>query len=139
MNSNLEIVIGNAGADCVTIRPGSGYSDEGWMTADVKVTCDGWRGGFSTDFMRGELHRLALELRRLRDTLKGEARFAPLEHQLMLVFEGDGRGHIKVSGKAVNVHHSGTFLTFEMDMDQSYLERIIRGLEEADPAGQDRK
>jgi HAMP domain-containing protein len=139
MKPNSEIVIGNAGADCVTIRPGSRYSVEGWLTAEVRVQCDGWRGGFNTDFMKGELNRLARELRRLRDTLKGEARLEPLERQLMLVFEGDGKGHIKVSGKAVNVRHSNTFLEFGMEIDQSYLERIIRGLEEADPAGQDRK
>ncbi len=78
------------------------------MTADVKVQCNGWCDSFSTDFIRAALHRLAIESRRLRDTLKGEARFVPLEHQLILVFEGDGRGHIKVSGKAVYVHHSGS-------------------------------
>src|ERR1700719_802191 len=134
MKPNLEIVIGNAGADCVAIRPGSGYSDEGWMTAEVRVQCDGWHGRFNTDFMRGELNRLARELWGLRDTLRGEARFEPLEHPLMLVFQGDGKGHIKVSGNAVNVHSSGTHLSFELELDQSHLVRIIRGLEEADPA-----
>jgi hypothetical protein len=134
MKPNSEIIIGNAGADCVMIRPGRGYSDEGWMTTEVRVQCDGWHGGFNTDFMRGELNRLARELRALRDTLKGEARFEPLEHQPMLVFEGDGKGHIRVSGNAVNVHSSGTQLCFELELDQSYLEKIIQGLEEADPA-----
>jgi hypothetical protein len=138
MKPNSEIVIGNAGSDFVMIRPGRGYSDEGWMTAAIQVQCDGWRGGFNTDFMRGELRRLSLELQRLKDTLNGETRFVPLEHQLVLVFEGDGKGHIKVSGKAVNVHSSNTYLNFELELDQTYLENIIRRLEEADPATRER-
>jgi hypothetical protein len=133
MNEPPEIVIGNSCSDFVKIRPGSGHSAEGWLPAEVQVHCDGWRGAFNTEFMRGELHRLALELRRLRETLKRETRFDPLEGQLRLVFEGDGKGHIKLRGKAVNIRHSSTFLNFEIELDQSYLENIIRGLETADP------
>jgi hypothetical protein len=138
MKLNSEIVIGNAGADFIMIRPGRGYSDEGWMTTEVQVQCDGWRGGFNMDLMRGELSGLARELRKLRDTLKGKARFEPMDHPLELVFEGDGKGHIEVRGEAVNTHSSGTCLKFELELDQSYLEKIIRGLEVADPAKQDR-
>jgi hypothetical protein len=80
---------------------------------------------------------LGLELRRLRESLKGEARFEPLERQLILVFEGDGKGRIRVHGEAVNVHSSGTDLNFGLELDQSYLEPIIKALEAGDPASHD--
>lgn len=46
---------------------------------------------------------------------------------------GDGKGHIEANGTARNNFHTGTKLSFRLDLHQTFLPGIIKGLEDIDP------
>ena len=127
------IVIGNVGADFVSIVAGQ-PGVEGWFGADIEMRCDGWYGKTGASFMKGELRRLAQDLRSLQHNLSGTATFKPLEPHVQMHFAGDGKGHIVVEGEACIRFESGTRLHFLIDIDQTYLGGIITALFSADPA-----
>jgi hypothetical protein len=133
MTQNVEIVIGNRGADCVLIRVIE-PALAGWMRADVEVRCDGWTGKLKWSLMSGELARFAGEIRQLRRQLNGSAALEPLEPNIRLTFIGDGKRHVAVQGIAQNNFASGTELRFDLTIDQTYLEEIADSLSQADPA-----
>jgi hypothetical protein len=133
MNKSTEIVIGNRGADYVLIRVFEPRLD-GWRRADIELRCDGLTGNLKWSLMKGELSRLAEEIRRLHRDLRGTATLEPLEPNIGLTFTGDGKGHIGVRGIARNNFVSRTELRFDFTIDQTYLKEIANSLSEADPA-----
>jgi hypothetical protein len=82
--------------------------------------------------MQGELSRFAQELRILYEQLNGKAILAPMEPNLELSFTGEGKGHVEVEGTARNNFHTGTELSFRLDLDQTYLPAIAKALADAD-------
>jgi hypothetical protein len=133
MTQSVEIVIGNRGADYVSIRVIE-PAKKGWMNADVEVRCDGWSGRVKWSFMGGELVRFAQEIRQLHRQLHGTAKLDPLEPNISLSITGDGKGHVTVLGIARNNFQSRTELRFAFTIDQTYLEEIADSLGDADPA-----
>jgi hypothetical protein len=83
--------------------------------------------------MRGELRALAEELCSLQQNLSATAELRPVEPYVTLKFCGDGKGHINVRGDACSRLGSETHLVFELDIDQTYLKRIIDALAAGDP------
>jgi hypothetical protein len=132
MSANSEVLISGQTGERVTIRRVTAIGPEGWFDAEVEVQCDGWRGKFRASFMQGELSRFARELRILHEQLNGEAILAPLEPNLELSFAGDGKGHVEVKGTARNNFHTGTKLSFRLDLDQTYLPAIANALADTD-------
>ena len=133
MLKTKEILIGNRGSDYVAIRP-SRYDREDWLASEVEIKCGGWSGSLKASFMKGELGRLADELRLLEQCLSGAAEFKPLESYIQLGFSGDGKGHIHVRGKAYSSLSLETQLSFAFEIDQTYLKSIIDALLAADSA-----
>ena len=133
MTDSEEIVIGNKGADYVSLIVVKGRGSEGWSGAMIEVRCDGWVGGTRWSFQRGELAVFAEEIRQLHRKLSGMARLDPLEPNISLTLIGDGKGHITVEGSAKNNFASGTELTFRFAIDQTYLKGIADSLSRADP------
>jgi hypothetical protein len=76
--------------------------------------------------------RFAREVRTLQKSLKGKATLLPLEPNLTLSLAGDGKGHVQIDGTARNRFDSGTKLSFQMEVDQTYLLGIAKSLEEID-------
>jgi hypothetical protein len=60
-------------------------------------------------------------VRALYDDLKTPAQLEPMEEQLVLRLEGDGRGHIHCRGDARGVARNGNLLRFELQLDQTQL------------------
>ena len=58
-----------------------------------------------------------------------EGRLAP---NLELSVAGDGKGHLEVKGTARNNFHTGTQLSFRLDLVQAYLPAIAEALADAD-------
>ena len=132
MSVSGEVLISGTTGERVTIRRVSAIGPEGWFDTEIEVRCDGWRGKFGASFMQGELSHFARELRVLHEQLKGEAILSPLEPNLELSVVGDGKGHIEVKGTARNNFHTGTQLSFRLDLDQTYLPAIAKALADAD-------
>lgn len=133
MTDSEEIVIGNEGADYVSLIEVKGRGNEGWSGATIEVHCDGWGGSTKWSFQKGELAGFAEEIRQLHRKLSGMARLEPLEPNISLTLIGDGKGHITVGGAAKNNFAGGTELTFRFEIDQTYLKGIADLLSRADP------
>jgi hypothetical protein len=133
MSTNDEVLLGGSDGEFVRIRRVSANGPELWFGTEIEVQCDGWRGSFAASFMQGELTRFAREVRTLQRSLKGKATLLPLEPNLTLSLAGDGKGHVQIDGTARNRFGSGTKLSFQMEVDQTYLLGIAKSLEEIDP------
>jgi hypothetical protein len=125
-------IVGESG-ERIALRRTSNTTD-GWFDTEVEIQCDGWRGKFTASVLQGELPAFAQKLRILHEKLEGEAALIPIEPNLEVSFIGDGKGHIEVNGIARNQFHTGTKLSFHLDLDQTFLPAIIKGLEEIDRA-----
>ncbi len=132
MDPVREIIIGNKGADYVSIKPRNRFSDG--CSADIELRCDGWSGGVRGWFFEGELARFADEVRRLHRDLVGKAKLEPSEPNIAVTLTGDGKGHVRVEGEARNRFETSTILKFEFSIDQTYLQGIADALNAADPA-----
>jgi hypothetical protein len=128
-----RIVIGQSTSDHVIIERVSAPNSERWFHASVSIRSAVWSGNLRAEFMAGELNRFGLEIERLYEELRGTAELRPIEPFLEMTFEGDGRGHILVSGTACNRLGSETRLVFEFELDQTQLPKIAKALVGADP------
>ena len=132
MNDTDEIVFGNKGAEYVSLKIGRRWHD-GWSGAQIEIRCDGWAGSFNWSFRKGELSNFADEIRRLHGNLSGTARLQPTEPNIVLTLTGDGKGHITVEGVARHDFARSAYLTFQFEIDQTYLTGIANSLSDADP------
>jgi len=126
-----EILIGNVGADHVSISVGKA-DREGWRSGEIAVHCDGWSGRIAGSFLKGDLQRFADGVRALGRNLVGTARLDPVEPNITLILNGDGKGHVVVNGVARNSLHLGTRLEFRFEIDRTYLDHIANALRVAD-------
>ena len=129
--SNHTLLIGNSSNYVRLVYPenlGKGW--HGQFRAEVKVglfsaIADCWENPL------GELsiRRLAPQLKRMSNELKGEAEFIPMEEQIEMVLAMKPLGHIEVNGHLYEQPTYGTSLRFEFQIDQTYLTEIIAQLE----------
>jgi hypothetical protein len=97
------------------------YWDGNWLTCEVRLYAGGFRGNFQANLRTDELERFAAQVRTLYDDLKTPALLEPMEEQLVLRLEGDGRGHVYCRGEARDVAGTGNLLRFELQLDQTQL------------------
>ena len=98
------------------------YWDGNWLVCEIRVRAGGFRGRFEANLRTDELERFASQVRRLYDDLKTIARLEPMERQLTLELQGDGRGHVHCIGRARDVvSGTGNMLEFHLDLDQTLL------------------
>ena len=79
------------------------YWDGNWLTCEIRLSAGGFRGKFQANLRPDELDRFAAQVRTLYDDLTTPAVLEPMEDQLVLRLEGDGRGHIHCRGEARDV------------------------------------
>ena len=133
INGGAEVLIDGEDGNRISIRRCTKNGSEGWFDTEIEVRCDGWRGKFGASFMQGELSRFAKQVQNLHKHLHGNATLEPMEPNLTLSLLGDGKGHVEVTGVAQNQFHTGTKLTFKMELDQTYLPAIAEALANLDP------
>lgn len=131
MTNSPEIVIGNRGADYVSLKITSGPDREAWCDADIEVHCDGFSGAFRGYFQKDELAHFATQVRDLQTKLLGVAILEPIEPNIELTLQGDGKGHINVKGVARNHFERHNRLHFEFNIDQTYLKDIADAIDVA--------
>lgn len=100
-----------------------------WLNAQVAVHAGGFSGEFVTDFLARDVSLFLNQLRELYRTLKGAAQFTTWEKQIELKLEGNGRGAISVIGEAMDIAGTGNLLRFRLEVDQTYLPKVIADLE----------
>lgn len=128
----IEVCAGNKESEHVSLKKVTRTGRENWFNVEIDIRCDGWHGTIRANFMQGELTRFGEEIRHLHRRLSGEAKLEPLEPHLVLSLAGDGKGHILVCGEARNHFESGTVLSFQFEIDQTYLPSLADGLLELD-------
>ena len=105
------------------------YWDGNWLTSEVRLQMGGFSGRFEASLRAEEFVRFLTELKRLRESLHGQAVFATLEEQLRLELEGDGKGHIVVRGHARDEAGTGHQVKFRLQADQTMLQCVIADLQ----------
>lgn len=95
------------------------YWDGNWLMCEIRLCAGGFRGKFQANLRTDEIERFAAQVRTLYDDLRSPALLAPMEEQLVLRLEGDGRGHIVCHGEARDVVGTGNSLRFELQLDQT--------------------
>lgn len=104
------------------------YWDGNWVESEIQVRASGFEGAFRANLRSEDFENFNRELTTLSKTLSGKATFSTMEDQLTFTMEGDGRGHIQVSGQATDVVGVGNRLEFSLRMDQTYLPPILKAL-----------
>ncbi len=78
--------------------------------------------------MTTDYELLKRDLRKLDKDLIGQAKFEPLEGQLVPEINGDGLGHFEVRCTACDQPGYGGKLSFSLSFDQTDLNRLINEL-----------
>jgi hypothetical protein len=133
---STEIVIGDVNAQHVVLRPLSRTHpglfdalDGNWIDCEVQVAAGGFRGGFRADLRSEEFETFLAEVEMLNSALEGTATFSTMEGQIAMTLTGNGKGGIRVAGDAIDSPETGNRLTFDFELDQTYLPEICRSLE----------
>lgn len=100
-----------------------------WMDVTVEIAADGFRGSFSASMNGDDFVAFRDQVRPLYENLSGKARFAPMEDQLHLDIEGDGKGHFQLRGEALDKAGWGNRLTFAFELDQTELPALVTQLD----------
>jgi hypothetical protein len=104
------------------------YWDGNWLAVEVVITMGAWRGRFEASLRADDFERSHAELEELREDLSSAAQFSSLEPWLALRLKGDGLGHILIDGEATDVLGKGARLSFQMEIDQTFLPALIAEL-----------
>ena len=110
-------------------QPSGDYHDDNWLTVEVSLAVGGFRGRFQASFLTAELTEFRDQLVALNKSLKGEAKLATMETQLLLSLTGNGRGGISLKGEAWDQPGIGNRLAFGFNLDQTHLANTLRELD----------
>ncbi len=105
------------------------YYDDNWLTVCISVHAGGFNGSFDATICTYELVGFMKQLRPLFETLNGLAEFTTTEEQLSMRLVGDGKGHIELTGEAMDLPGTGNRLNFVLHLDQSQLGSSMHELE----------
>jgi len=104
------------------------YHDDNWLSVEVSIRSGAFQGRFQAAFLTGELEAFHDQLVLLHQTLRGKAEFRTLEEQLTLSLTSDGRGHMQLSGEALDQAGIGNRLIFGILLDQTQLQSSVQSL-----------
>lgn len=137
MAASTEVHIGGETADYVAIQPLYrthpglfSYEDGNWLTCQISVVSGSFRGSFDACLRCEEFPPFLRNLEALSQTLEGAATFSTMEGQLALTLTGDGKGHVQVTGEAMDEAGTGNRLEFTFNIDQTYLPLICTSLQD---------
>jgi hypothetical protein len=124
----LRVQIGENESEFARIEV-TGANGDGWLPSQVTVRAGAFQGEFHSDLDCWAFARFATELRDLHKILKGSATFSTYERQLEMTLTGDGLGHIHIKAEAMDYAGTGNKLMFRLDIDQTYLPKILGELD----------
>jgi hypothetical protein len=108
------------------------YWDGNWLVTPIEVAAGGFKGRVTAALRAEELAAFLEALKRMSDSLEGEATLESLETWLSLRVSIARSGHLEVHGTLTDAPGIGNRLTFDIaDLDQTDLPAMIRSLSEA--------
>jgi hypothetical protein len=116
-------------SEYVKLEIPSSFSIEGWaqISAEIRVNC--FYGTITPWIDSADIELFTISLRRLYETLKGQAEFMPLDKQLTLKVESKTGGKISIAGVAWSQATYENKLEFHLELDQTYLQLPLKALE----------
>lgn len=104
------------------------YFDDNWLRVRVELDVGAYSGSYDAAFLTAELVAFRDQLEALYRSLEGVSEFSTMEGQLSLSVSGDGRGQIIVRGVALDAPGIGNRLEFQLELDQTYVQRAVAEL-----------
>jgi hypothetical protein len=105
------------------------YHDDNWLKVSVTVSVGAFDGTFPATFLTEEFVAFRNELKKMYESLHGNAKFTTLEDQLSLELSGNGRGQILLKGYALDRAGDGNRIEFRLEIDQTHVARTLRELD----------
>ncbi|MBV8247041.1 MAG: hypothetical protein JO200_01180 [Comamonas sp.] len=118
-------------SEYVKITLGLPFSTEGWCEASVEIAVSCFHGRIEVWLDAFAIENFAIQLGAVYESLQGKASLLPLEGQFTLVLHAQTAGHIHVDGTAWSKATCGNKLEFELELDQSFLPKVLVQLQEA--------
>jgi len=135
----LEIHIGHSEHEFILLDvisrsyPNSNDSHDGnWLDAKAIVKVGGFTGTVTGQLRSEELASFQAELANLYKSLSGSAKFVTLEGWLSFKIIGDKMGHFSCTGEAMDGFVQGNVLSFNLNIDQTFLPGILKSLEKVE-------
>jgi hypothetical protein len=108
----------------------SDYWDGNWVISTVKVEIPGYYVDFNASLRTDDIRDFVNDLKLMNRHLSGKAILKNLDSFIHFEGEMNKLGHIEWSGETCYPGGSGALLTFEFVSNQSYLEGLIKELED---------
>jgi hypothetical protein len=108
-----------------------GDNGDGWFSAEVEVAVGAFRGTYAANFNSWAFSNFRGDLKRLYRSVSGSASFTSYEQQLEITMTCNAQGHIEARGEAVDLAGTGNRLVFRLEIDQTYLPKILADLQSA--------
>lgn len=102
--------------------------DGNWLTTTVDIAVGGFRGGINGLIRAEELVAFHDQIKQLHNSPEGHAVFSTMEGWISLQFDGDKMGHINCKGYVKDQPGSDNSLSFQLDLDQTYLPDMLRSI-----------
>jgi hypothetical protein len=125
----MNIIKFGSESEYVKLEIPPAFSSEGWAQISVEIRVHCFSGTINPWIDSADIELFTIGLRKLYETLKGQAEFVPLEKQLTLKFESKSGGKISVSGIAWSQATYENKLEFQLELDQTYLQSPLKVLE----------
>jgi hypothetical protein len=125
MGMNALLLHIGSQSDYVAVRVGPGQAGAGWVIGECEIRVRGFSGAISAYFEPQDFREFEAGVHALYATLNGQAQLHPVEQQLLLTLDGNGRGGVNVSGEAWSQAGDGNKLTFAFELDQTFLPAIL--------------
>lgn len=133
--TDLKLVIGSPDYGLsVSIKhrthPDGSYDWDGnWLsvTAELKLPC--FRGCVDADLRAEELANFNDQIRQLYNTFDGYAEFDTMEKWVGIRMEISKTGRIGCRGFLIDEQRIGDQLTFQLELDQSYLPKLLHEID----------
>lgn len=108
----------------------SDYWDRNWVSSKLKIEIPGYTVSFVADLRTDELSDFVNKLKIMNKNMKGKAILNNLDGYLEIEGEMNKLGQIIWTAETCYPAGYGAVLNFEFDSDQSYLETIIKELDD---------
>ncbi|MDB5156964.1 MAG: hypothetical protein JWR50_1671 [Mucilaginibacter sp.] len=99
-----------------------------WLRSKVTVKAGVFSGEYFVDFEASFFESFKEKVSDLYDNFLGGAMFYDEENHLEIRIYGNGRGKFEVDVKASDNPYNGGYLSFKMNIDQTYIMPLVKSL-----------